>query len=331
MLLAGASIGALQAKEWHATVGAESPDRTSQAMAFFPNELWIQAGDSIRWTFPTHERHTVTFLASGQVRPAGIGPIWDIGVGCPGATPDGSSFDGSACVHSDILRVPEDMDSPTTPPSYSVTFPSPGNFKLVCLNHADQTGVIHVLSLSAALPHDQNFYDRQSQREQALLLQEASRLEGRGTPAEEDRALSGAVAAGLSQILTTTGAGAQTAVLMRFVPDTIVAHVGDTVEWTSLDQSANHTVTFGTEPPDPRTVSATIQIASDGARQATISSPVDSVNTGFLSPAPQDRANLAQSSPGVTRFRVTFKSTGVFNYICAIHDELGMKGTVIVQ
>jgi len=27
---------------------------------------------------------------------------------------------------------------------------------------------------------------------------------------------------------------------------------------------------------------------------------------------------------------VTFTSPGTFNYICAIHDELGMKGTVIV-
>jgi plastocyanin len=33
----------------------------------------------------------------------------------------------------------------------------------------------------------------------------------------------------------------------------------------------------------------------------------------------------------VTRFRVTFTSPGTFEYICAVHDELGMKGTVIVQ
>jgi plastocyanin len=29
----------------------------SQALAFLPNERWVRAGDSIRWTFPTHERH----------------------------------------------------------------------------------------------------------------------------------------------------------------------------------------------------------------------------------------------------------------------------------
>jgi plastocyanin len=118
---------------------------------------------------------------------------------------------------------------------------------------------------------------------------------------------------------------------MRFLRETIVVRVGDTVEWTSLDPSINHTVTFGVEPADPRPRSANVQLSSDGARQAVISSLADSVNSGFLSPAPQDRAGLAQSPPGVTRFRVTFTSPGTFNYICAVHDQLGMKGTVIVH
>ena len=119
--------------------------------------------------------------------------------------------------------------------------------------------------------------------------------------------------------------------LMRFVRDTILVHVGDTVEWVNLNPSVNHTVTFGTEPADPRTVSTNVQTTSDGARQAAIGSPADSVNSGYLSPTPQDRANLAQAAPNVARFRVTFTSPGTFNYICAIHDQLGMIGTVIVN
>jgi plastocyanin len=118
---------------------------------------------------------------------------------------------------------------------------------------------------------------------------------------------------------------------MRFLRGTIFVRVGDTVEWTMLDPSISHTVTFGTEPADPRPPSANVLLTSDGARHAVIGSPTDSVNSGFLSPAPQDRAGLAQSPPGVTRFRVTFTSPGTFNYICAIHDDLGMHGTVIVH
>lgn len=51
---------------------------------------------------------------------------------------------------------------------------------------------------------------------------------------------------------------------------------------------------------------------------AVILSPSDSVNSGFLIAAPEDRVGPAQSPPGLTRFRVTFRSSGTFNYICAL-------------
>jgi plastocyanin len=317
--------------QWQAIVGAETRSRRSQALAFLPNQLWVHTGDSIRWTFPTHERHTVTFLKPGQTRPPGFGPVFGVPVGCPGLTPDGSSFDGSACVTTDVLLLGEDSEPTASEPAYSVSFPVAGNFKFVCLIHADMTGVVHVLNASQTLPHDQDFYDRQAQSEQVLLLANASRLESRGTRENADRGQSNDVAAGIGEIVTTTGGGSQTASLMGFLRDTIVVQVGDTVEWTSLDPSINHTVTFGIEPADPRVRSTNLIQDSDGPWHAVISTAADNVNSGFLSPAPQDRAGLAQSPPGVTRFRVTFTSPGTFNYICAVHDQLGMKGTVIVH
>jgi plastocyanin len=127
--------------------------------------------------------------------------------------------------------------------------------------------------------------------------------------------------------------GSQTASLFRFLHDTVVIRVGDTVEWTNLDPSTPHTVTFGTEPSDPRPPSPAPVVTADedGARHATISSPNDSANSGLLTLAFQNRPNLAQSPLGTTRFRVTFKSAGVFHYICALHDNTGMQGTVIVH
>jgi plastocyanin len=76
--------------------------------------------------------------------------------------------------------------------------------------------------------------------------------------------------------------------------------------------------------------SGNVSLDSDGARHATISSAADNVHSGFIVAAAQERTGSAQLPPGVTRFRVTFKQEGVYPYICAIHDELGMKGTVIV-
>lgn len=318
LLIALVVPGTALADTWQLQAGAESPNREKQALAFLPNEIWIHVGDSIRWIFPTHERHTVTFLKPGQTRPPAFGPTFGVLVGCPGVTPDESSFDGSTCVTSDVLLLDQNT---VTPPTYSVTFPTAGNFKFVDVIHADMTGVVHVLNLSDPLPHDQDFYDRQAQRQQAQLL-----ADGLGMADQPGNV----VAAGIGEVVTT-GAGSQTASLMRFVHQTIVVQVGDTVEWTSLDPSINHTVTFGTEPSDPRPPSANVAHAFDGAREAVISSTSDSVTSGFLSPAPQDRANLAQANPGVTRFRVTFASPGTFNYICAVHNELGMGGTVIVR
>ena len=331
VLMAGATITTAQAKEWQVIAGAETPDGGSQALAFLPNEFWIHAGDSMRWTFPTHERHTITLLTPGEVRPPGFGPVFGIPIACPGAgvTPDGSSFSGSTCVSAGVLLLPEGAPPSATPPSYSVVFPTTGNFKFVCLIHADMTGVVHVRNPSETLPHDQDFYDRRAQAERVLLLRAASHLQGRGTL--EDEVSENDIAAGAGEVMTTTGAGSQTASLMRFLQNTIVVRVGDTVVWTNLDPSINHTVTFGVEPSDPRPPSGNVTPTSDGARQAVVSSPTDTVNSGFLSPAPQDRANLSQSSPGVTRFRVTFTSPGTFSYICAVHDQLGMKGTVIVH
>src|SRR5246127_4736495 len=123
------------ADTWQLQVGAETGDRANQSLAFLPNEIWIHSGDSIRWTFPTHERHTLTFLKPGQTRPPGFGPIFGVVVGCPGVTPDGSNYDGSACVTSDVQMLAEDSAPGDEPPTYSVTFPSTGNFKFVCLIH----------------------------------------------------------------------------------------------------------------------------------------------------------------------------------------------------
>jgi plastocyanin len=336
IVTAGAAVSTVWAEQWTAAVGAENADLGSQALAFLPNQLWIHAGDSILWTSLTHEKHTVTFLKPAQpgpppqpaqTRPPGFGPVFGVLVGCPGTTASGSSFDGTSCVTSDVLQ----LSTPTT--TYKVNFPSPGNFKLVCLLHADMTGVVHVLTASATLPYDQDFYDRQAHSERARLLANASSLQGRGDAgdSEDDADQSAEVAAGIGEIVTLTGVGSQTASLMRFERGTIVVRVGDTVEWANQDPSINHTVTFGSEPTDPRPLSANVTTTADGARQAVVSSPSDSVTSGFLTPTPQDRANLAQGAPGVTRFRVTFTAPGTFKYICAIHDELGMTGTVIVH
>ena len=308
MLLAGLLLlPPLLAAQWNATVGAESNDLGRQGLAFLPNEIWIHAGDSITWTVEAAEPHTVTFLTDGQKRPP-------FNVGCPGFSTGSAIFDGSSCITSGLLF----KDAKLT-----VTFPVAGNFKLVCLVHTDMTGIVHVLDLSQPLPHDQEFYDRLAQTEGTALVAD------RDVAMPKHEHSPNGVAVGGGEIVAT-GAGSDTLSVMRFSDPVITVRTGDTVEWTNEDSTTAHTVTFGTEPQNPVPPSSNVTIDPDGARHGVLNSTSDSVHSGFLLAGPQDRVGLAQASPGVTRFRVTFSKPGMYPYICALHDGLGMKGKVVV-
>jgi plastocyanin len=320
----------VQATEWRALAGVQSTNKGRQVIAFLPNEVWVHAGDSVTWHFFSDETHTVSFLIPGQIRPTYL-------AGCPGSgtTPDGSSFTGTACVNSGTLA---------TGQSYTVNFPIVGNFKLVCLVHANMTAAIHVLDWSEVLPHDQAFYDREAQREAKELLLDGSLLESRGVAAatrssgdedgdehhHEHGATTAAVTAGISEVVATGGAGSHSVSVMRFLSDPVVIHVGETVEWTNFGPVVQHTVTFGTEPVDPSLPSAGVTVDPDGARHAFINAPTDNVNSGYLTPDRQERPGLTQTPLAQTRFRATFTQPGVFKYICTLHDNLGMVGRVIV-
>ena len=299
---------AVQAESWQVAVGAQSNNKGRQALAFLPNEIWIHAGDSITWKVSTDEIHTVTFLKDGAVR-------LPFTAGCPGTTPDGSAFDGSACVNAGPM---------VNGQSYTVTFPQAGNFKLSCLVHPNMTATVHVLSLSENLPHDQRWYDDQARNERKDLLLDSDVSYG------HDHSQGNRVMAGIGEA-AATGGGSQTLSVMRFTDSDKEIHVGETVEWTNSDPVTPHTITFGVEPSNPVPPSDNVTQDADGALHGVMSSTSDSVHSGFIVAAAQDRIGLPQSPVGVTRFRVTFTHAGTYHYICALHDGLGMKGKVLVR
>lgn len=302
--------------QWHATVGSQSVDQARQALAFLPNELWIHQGDSITWHFDAGEIHTVTFLRAvpaSQIRPP-------FEAGCPGFSSDPATFDGSTCVTSPPL-----VEGAT----FTVIFPAMGNFKLVCLVLPDMTAVIHVVDSSQPLPHTQNFYDQEAREQaQALLSDEDKNRNHNGDESAHHHA-GHRVTAGIGEI-STTAAGAQTLSVLRFTEDNMTIHAGQTVEWETDDPEDPHTITFGTEPVDLFDPSANVTVDADGARHAVISSTSDNVHSGFILAAPQERVGLPQSPLFITRFRITFTHPGTFPYICTLHDNLGMKGEIIV-
>ncbi len=309
LLLTVLTAASAFAADWQAAVGAQSNDKGRQALAFLPNEIWIHAGDTITWSFQADDIHTITFLTSGQPRPP-------FPVGCPGFAASGAIFDGTTCV--------------STPPfvsgqTFTVSFPTAGNYKLVCLVHEDMTGTIHVLDTGTPLPHDQAFYNREA----AIQAHDLLSVEDLGESHHHHDGAH-AITAGAGRIVAN-GGGHDTVSIMRFIQPQLVIHAGTTVEWTNDDPITPHTITFGTEPAgNPAIPSANVSVDADGALHATITSTSDSVHSGFIISAPQERVGLPQAPLGKTRFRITFTAAGVYPYICALHDGLGMKGRIIV-
>jgi plastocyanin len=323
-------LSAIAQQDWSATVGGQSKDMGRQVTAFLPNEIWVHAGDKINWTFASGDVHTVTFVPVGQPFPP------NFTVGCPGFSASGAVFDGIHCISS---------PPSVTGQKFAVTFPTPGNYEIVCLVHPEMFGTIHVLAGSEMLPHDQDFYDDQAEDERNALLDDRDPLPSNGTHHSMASKLSAsvlphtkAVTAGVGEIAATPG-GQEALAVVRFIDGTVEIHAGDTVEWANWDPILAHTITFGTEPADlfdpSCSPSCSVILDSDGALHATITGPGQNVHSGFILaalegytgglPVPQ----LSLFPP--TRFRVTFTEPGTYNYICSLHDNLGMVGKVIVM
>jgi plastocyanin len=303
-------------------VGAETPDQGVQGNAFFPNEVWLLEGDSIQFNFvPKNEIHTVTFLKPAQVRPPAPPPAGPpLGANCP-AAPFPVTYNGSACVSTQA--------GVTAPSTFTVTFSTAGNYKMVCLVHTDMNGTVHVLADNAAntaLLHTQNYYDQQGAQEANAILNDNSSHQSLPQPLSSQNQ----VVAGIGKI-AGTGGGLQYGSVLRFVNSKIVIRKGESVTWTNLDPTEPHTVTFGDEPanfipPVPAGLSAP---AADGTLTATFN-PAVFLNSGFLQAQAPDRTGTAQLAPGKTRITITFNQPGTYSYHCALHDVDGMVGQVVV-
>ena len=359
---------------WQATVGAQSENGATQVMGFLPNELWIHAGDNITWTTKSGENHTVTFLTTGQNRPSvaqgcavipaapNVPALPSTTTGESAVTPSGSSYDPAAaagadtgadtdnepCVNSGPIcdRALQVMPDPTKCPNMpaltcTVKFPTPGNFKFVCLIHRDMTGVVHVLSTSTALPHnDPVFYQDEAAAQARDILSDNDHVRDNQQP--EDSSRNSVITTGE---LVATGGGKLYQAVFRFLPETIYVRVGDTVEWTNVDPTEPHTVTFnpagpsdpdGNPPPltgvsDPDNDNDLHGTLPNTTKCAAADTVANCFNSGNIGPALQDQTNQPQPAPGKTRVKVTFTQPGEFDYYCTIHVALGMVGKVIVN
>lgn len=277
---------------WQVRVGAETPDMAVTAMRFLPREVWVDVGDSVHWTSNSAEPHTVTFLAPGTSLPE-FNPFDP-----SQTTPQGpSSYDGTTYANSGIVATQPIFVFTNPATSYDLTFTATGDFTYYCLVHGTMmTGVVHVRAAGTAYPYTQQDYNRAG-NEQAAAALFAGRTALR--QATQEHATTG------SQVLV--GIDGEGFGVSRFVRDTVVVHVGESVSFSTGGPGAPHTVTFGNEPPGL----AILVPSGDPTHYGG-----GDLNSGVL-------------APGVP-FTVTFTAAGKFHYICAIHDDMGMVGDVVV-
>lgn len=327
----------------HEIFTEEGEKSSWQAVRFYPENITVNAGDSITWKFDSGvEPHTVTFLSGAEFpvfvtpepQPAGPpklavnpGVIFPVG---------GTSYDGTGIVSSGVVAA----DIPG-PKDYKLAFTKPGTYTFVCLVHAIQLpdgtligmqGKVTVQAAGSAYPKT----NAQVQAEAAAMMAE-----------DEQEAMDAEPEAKANMVATRPGdngttihhvnSGYQIAELtyaleyMRFAPTDVNINVGDTVEWTSPTPHSFHNVLFGAEPDafifEPQPAGPPKVYLSP-----EIAFPTD--QTDYAGSGLYSSGNLVgpEDPPeaGVPVYALTFSQPGRFEYICGYHYHNGMDGTIVV-
>lgn len=278
-------------RSWQAVVGIQSQDQAIQGMAFLPGTLWVNVGDTVVWTAKGGDIHTVTFLKPGQQPPPfnQNDPLQVLPQG--GHVYDGTSYDNSGLMSS-MPGVPGGQ-------RYTLSFGVAGDFTYYCLVHPSMIGMIHVRPAGTPYPYSQADYDHQIKQATAAMLRDGQKLADQAESESTNQHVSVGIGDGLVS-------------LMRFYPQHIVIHVGQTVTFTNRDVMEPHTVTFGPTSAKGNFAPYGNPKAFDG------SSPL---NSGFLGAAPVWFG---------TKYSVTFVKAGTYAFRCDLHDNMGMVATIVV-
>ncbi len=161
-------------------------------------------------------------------------------------------------------------------------------------------GIIHVRPAGTSYPFQQKDYDHQIASQTNTILNDGHKLADRAENTSNNHHV-------------IVGIGDSLVGVVRFFPEHIVIHVGDTVTFMNHDSMEPHTVTYGSTPASGDFALYGTPAAFDG------SAPL---NSGFIGMNP--------AWFGMT-FKVTFVKAGTYAFRCDLHDYLGMLLTIKVK
>lgn len=292
--LAGPAQADSSTHHWKVWVGNESKNMAVQGMRFLPGQVWIDEGDTVTWAANAAEIHTVTFFKGGMKKATvpPFNPTDKMQVTRIG----GKLYNPSQYYNSGLLTTGSSpLPGLTTYDSYTLKFKHDGNFTYYCVVHGKMmTGTVHVRPDGTAYPFTQAQYNKQATTQAAALVKDGQRLLSRTQKKSDAHHV-------------FAGAQDNKVMVMRFLRGTVHIPVGSKVSFINDNMIVPHTVTFGPVPTGPSALAP----SGDPTNYTG-----GALSSGIL-------------EPGKT-FTVTFKKAGTFPYICLLHDEMGMVGTVKV-
>jgi plastocyanin len=322
-------------REFVVLVGAGQDSTTLNT--YFPEVLRVRVGDTVTWRLNSDEIHTVSFafdlpaeeVAFAVLGPQGpmVNPMAAFPTRPPGAPVE--AYSGTGFVSSGIME--RESPVPDAPPNdtFTLTFDQPGTFAYYCLIH--EKFMVATVTVEPAGATDLPTPEEVEARALAAVEPLLAALEEVRSMAQEARVEPGPggtdlvfVKAGILDVLTPDVRSE----LLEFLPQDVTVRAGDTVVWGS---TGFHTITFVPRGPTPPLVVPEPQEAGP---------PLLYLNLEVLTPAKPDpvydpqqyynSGDIGFFSRGGASWALTFEQPGVYDYVCAIHEQLGMVGTVTV-
>jgi plastocyanin len=318
-------------------VAAGSGQDTSVESAFLPSVIRIRANDTVVWKVGGDELHTVSF----NPPPAAMAPVVPIPGGGPtdfmippeagfptrGPGAPVEKYGGASYASSGIMS--KQPAAPGAPPNdtFTLTFDKPGAYKFVCLLHPYMEGVVVVEPSSDTTVPSQADIDAQAKAEKAGL---DAQIKAATDWSKKPQSAAGPANATAWFVNAGLNSGDPSGTVYDFGPKSLTIKAGDTVNWFSYEF---HTVTFNPKPPPEDFIVPKPQ----GAGKP----PLLTINPKILLPVKSSQSYdptqyynsgpMGEGNPAGNVFSLTFDKPGTYEYYCAVHVQLGMKGTIIVQ
>ena len=301
------------------TIHVGGGDGGVAANDFFPDAIILNKGDTIHFSNTYAEPHTTTFVPDVPI------PMAVPALLIPNPSGPGQVFNPLAVNPTNTSSAPANFDPHTyfnsgfmfKDASTDVTFNVIGDFKFICLFHAGMELNVSVVGTPVTIA-TQDTLDKTGKAQSDGFITAGK-----------------ALAAGITQTKVTDAGGTSTwnmqvgltqgqADVVQFLPaGPLKINTGDSVKWTSITDTP-HTVTFG-EPFNPIVTLGQYTTFSPAAALPSGGSTFSggSANSGLMDKSGQ--------VPGGSAYTLTFTKAGTYTYVCLLHADQGMAGTIVVS